>query len=112
MKKDNTVFSTDEVLELLSFEIPISPMAKIIIDKKTGVVVMGSEVRINPTFISLPQLNLDLGGQDSGRNGGNFTDAGTLMQELNRLGVSTEGIAAVFSALKKSGAINAELIFQ
>lgn len=112
-KKNGERFTSEEIVELLNTEVDINPIAKIIFDQKTGVVIVGADVKINQSHISLPSATLSLGSpQDSERLGKDYANVSDLMTALNSINASIDEIVSIFTALKRSGALNAEIIFQ
>ncbi len=119
--------------------VPVEPdaVARVVVDERTGTVVMGQEVRIRPVAISHGNLTVQVrpylevsqpaplsAGQTVAREGAEVTvteeEARVLMLEpgeslaslvraLNALGVSPRDLVAIFQALKAAGALQAEL---
>lgn len=101
--------------QLFNEVIPISPSAKIVIDKNSGIVVVANNVKIDSAFISLPGLSIEVEGEDKIQANNVINNNATiqeLAQEFNAIGLSPEKIVSIFIALKKSGAINADIITQ
>ena len=112
-KRNEERFTSEEIVELLNSEVNINPIAKIIFDQKTGVVIVGADVKINQSHISLPSATLSLGNPtDNERLGKDYANVSDLMAALNSINASIDEIVSIFTALKKSGALNAEIIFQ
>lgn len=124
--------------ELESIEVATDYTAKVVLNERTGTVVAGSNVRIQPVTISHGGLNIAVRSypvvsQPGAFSGGesiffnnmvpyaaeDSTSAVALegasnVQEvaaaLNTLKVSPQDIIAIFQALKESGALTAELV--
>jgi flagellar P-ring protein precursor FlgI len=121
-------------VELLSFienlEITPDHTAKVVLDERSGTVVMGGSVRISPIAISqnglniqvkLPTLNVE-GTQDElteGRilassvfmlKGG--TDLKEVVDGFNKIGASSKDLIEVLKAVKTAGALHAELVIR
>ena len=128
----------DLVAALEQIDIQPDTAAKIIIDERTGTVVMGENVRISSVAIAHGNLSVQIkerkdvsqplpfsqGGQtvvtnDSQVNvseeGGKLVlmsggaNLGDVVKALNAIGVSPRDLIAVFQAIKASGALQAEL---
>lgn len=113
--------------------------ARVVIDERTGTIVIGSEVRISTVAVThgsitvrvteTPVISQPLPFSD-GRTvvesdtavdvveePGNFSivhgsDLHTLVNGLNRMGLKPPGIIAIIQAMKSAGALHAELIVQ
>lgn len=124
--------------ENVDFE--LSTAAKVILNEKTGTLVSGSDVRISEVAVSHGNvvINIDMEEQVSQPNAlsagrttsvtqekvqmaqeeqmpkvkvlPSVTSAGELAQALNTLGVAPRDIISIFQAIKKAGALHAELI--
>ncbi len=116
-------------------ELPIRPdsNARVVINERTGTVVMGAQVRIAPVVVSHGSLKVQVGtvenagpfGGDGGLFGefmgsepafGNTTVLGgspsvqELVDALNAVGASPRDIIAILQAVKAAGALFGELI--
>ncbi|MBN8218192.1 MAG: flagellar basal body P-ring protein FlgI [Spirochaetes bacterium] len=101
--------------DVLNLPVSVESAATIVIDKATGVVVGGQDVRVDTSFISLPGLKIAVkegqGAQFSGVFKGTAT-VNDLAGEFNGLGIKPADMISIFLALKKAGALNAEIIVQ
>ncbi len=113
--------------------------ARVVVDERTGTVVIGQDVRISRVAIShgaltvriteMPQVVQPLPFSDGETAVEPFTaiqadqpdarvavldgpDLQTLVQGLNRLGVKPDGIIAILQGIKSAGALQAELVLQ
>lgn len=128
----------DFLAELESIEVTTDYTAKVVLNERTGTVVAGSSVKIQPVTISHGGLNIAIRSYPVISQPGAFSsgesiffnnmvpyaqqdttnvvalDAASNVQEvaaaLNRLKVSPKDIIAIFQALKESGALTAELV--
>ncbi len=123
-------FSMVEFLAIVQ-EIPINYSAKnkIIVDEKSGTIVSGVDIIVHPIVVTsqditlkitkeplnnsknaqdLDSMSLDAAHNTLSSNGKNITIAG-VMKALQKIGVSAKGIVSILQALKKSGAISAEM---
>jgi len=121
-------------VELVSFienlEITPDHTAKVVLDERSGTVVMGGSVRISPIAISqnglniqvkLPTLNVEgtQGELTEGRilassvfmlKGG--TDLKEVVDGFNKIGASSKDLIEVLKAVKTAGALHAELVIR
>jgi len=124
-----TYIDGDRIIEFLSIieQIDIEPdiAAKVVINERTGTVVVGRDVRVLPVAISHGDLTIQIRPSQpvpgtpppppaagsvvvlSEREGGNIGD---LAEALNALQVAPKDIISIFQALKQVGALKAELI--
>ncbi len=125
-----------------SLEISPDAPARVVINERTGTVIMGRRVRIAPVAIAHSSLHITIkesaevsqpppfsqGGEtvavpettiviEEPENrvlvelpGGEGVELGELVLALNALGVSPRDLMAVFEALKRAGALQAELV--
>lgn len=128
----------DFLAELESIEVTTDYTAKVVLNERTGTVVAGSSVKIQPVTISHGGLNIAIRSYPVVSQPGAFSggesiffnnmvpyaqqdtanvvalEAASNVQEvaaaLNRLKVSPKDIIAIFQALKESGALTAELV--
>jgi len=107
---------TVELLALLeNIEINIDTKAKVVLNERTGTVVMGSKITISPVSISHGDLSIEIKGKDKKDskqeniieiNGSKVSD---LINVLNALGVRPKDLTAIFQTLKRVGALQADL---
>ncbi len=124
-----TYIDGDRIIEFLSIieQIDIEPdvAAKVVINERTGTVVVGRDVKILPVAISHGDLTIQIRPSPpvpgapppppvtgsvvvlSEREGGNIGD---LAEALNALQVTPKDIISIFQALKEVGALKAELV--
>ncbi|TPH48543.1 flagellar basal body P-ring protein FlgI [Helicobacter pylori] len=113
-------------------EIPINYSAKnkIIVDEKSGTIVSGVDIIVHPIVVTSQDItlkitkeplndskntqdldnsmSLDTAHNTLSSNGKSITIAG-VVKALQKIGVSAKGMVSILQALKKSGAINAEM---
>jgi flagellar P-ring protein precursor FlgI len=99
--------------------------AKVVLNERTGTVVMGDKVSISPVAISQGDLSIQVKGQttkdhivelkpgeradrDRGLQNGNAT-VSDLVKLLNTLGVQPKDMTAIFQTIKATGALQADL---
>lgn len=87
--------------------------AKVILNEKTGTVVIGEAVRIDPVAVSHGELTIEVAGGAKGQKDRTGLISGSNIKEivkaLNALGAKPQDMTAIFQALKASGALHAEL---
>ncbi len=123
-------------------DLPIRPdtAARVVIDEKTGTVVIGQDVQISTVAVTHGNLTVRIteapnvsqpapfspNGEtvvtsdttvDARQEGGNFAyvqgaNLETVVRGLNRLGLKPTGIIAILQAIKSSGALQADLVVQ
>ena len=113
--------------------------ARVVIDERTGTIVIGSDVRISRVAISHGTLTVRITEMprivqpepfskgetavepftaiEAGQPGGQVAlldgpDLQTLVSGLNRLGVKPDGIIAILQGIKSAGALQADLVLQ
>ena len=87
--------------------------AVVIIDKKTGVIVTGSDVIIQECTVSTPSAEVRVGSAGSGKKNNIAVESktvGELVSLLNQAELKTDEIIALLEAIQKIGAMNAKLI--
>ncbi|MEN8258381.1 MAG: flagellar basal body P-ring protein FlgI [Thermodesulfobacteriota bacterium] len=113
---------------LESLDITPDNQAKIIIDERTGTVVMGENVTINEVAVAHGNLSVQVNpapgqrpSQEENRNItardkenmlvqlDNGVTLGEVVRALNSVGVTTRDLIAIFQTMKASGAIKADL---
>jgi flagellar P-ring protein precursor FlgI len=125
------------VAKLESLEVTPDTIAKVVLDERTGTVVMGENVRISTVAISHGNLSIQIREQPSVSqplpfSGGQTTvvpdtqitteeeqrrlivvqggaTIGELVRALNAMGVSPRDLIAIFQAIKAAGALHAAL---
>ncbi|RCL02536.1 MAG: flagellar P-ring protein precursor FlgI [Candidatus Tokpelaia sp. JSC188] len=128
------------IAEIEGLPIPTDEIARVVVDERTGTVVIGEKVRVSRVAISHGSLTVRVTENpyasqpnpfsESGRTvilpqteikanedmasiaivGG--TDLDNLIKGLNQIGVKPSGIIAILQAIKTAGALHAELVVQ
>jgi len=100
--------------------IPDGP-ARVILDERTGTVVMGENIRIGKIALSHGNLSLQVSGPESAgkEQTGKIGDTvvrfpegaslGEIVRALNSIGVNPRDMIAIFQSIKAAGALQAEL---
>lgn len=133
------ISSTRFIADLGDLTIKPEQSAKVVIDERTGTVVIGNDVQISTVAVTqgnltvriteMPQVSQPApfsDGQtvvtsdtmvDAQQEGGNFAyvsgaNLETVVRGLNRLGLKPTGIIAILQAIKTAGALQADLVVQ
>lgn len=90
--------------------------AKVVVNSKTGTVVIGAGVTISTCAISHAGISLQVGpSKNSGKTGLHFiggSSLGDIVDALNSLGVAPSDLASIFRMLKNAGSLHGELEVQ
>jgi flagellar P-ring protein precursor FlgI len=101
--------------------------ARIVINERSGAIVMGGDVRVDPVAVSRGGMDLIVSGaqypngiylntaeKDKKDSMQAFSGASVqeIMDALNAMGAGIRDVIAIFEALRDSGALHAELIVQ
>lgn len=93
--------------------------AKVVVNEKTGTVVIGSGVKISKVAISHGDLSLKVGGSEV--QGGKKSEGekvfivdesanvGDIVRAINRLGVAPKDLITILQSIKAAGALQADL---
>ncbi|HSQ42058.1 MAG TPA: flagellar basal body P-ring protein FlgI, partial [Fibrobacteraceae bacterium] len=130
----------DMIAKTENVEFNTSTVARVVLNEKTGTLVAGADVRISEVAVAHGSIVINVDAKDSvsqpspqsqGRSASVIneqvsmnaverppevkvlpavTNAGELAQALNSLGVAPRDIISIFQAIKRAGALQAELI--
>ncbi len=101
-----------------NIEINPDQKARVVINEKTGTIVIGEKVRISKIGISHGNINLKIidektkkpvASEDKLTLLESSTSVGDLVQALNRLGVSPKDLISILHSIKSAGALQGEL---
>ncbi|MFN8847437.1 MAG: flagellar basal body P-ring protein FlgI, partial [Bdellovibrionales bacterium] len=102
-----------------SIEINPDGRAVVIVNEKTGTVVIGDRVRISKVAVSHGNLSVKVGGaapQAGSANSGDHVatldsgaNVGELVQSLNKLGITPKDLITLLQSIKAAGALHGEL---
>lgn len=131
LAKPDDMSSVEFMARVLEQNIDFVPENKVIIDERTGTVVAGVDVEVEPILITHKDITIkiapnnqtasaqnefdmkDGGVIDTNSNtlriSGGKTTVANVARMLNKLGASPTDIIAIMQNLKRAGAINAEL---
>lgn len=89
--------------------------AKVIVNEKTGTVVIGHGVKISSVAISHGDLTVKVGSGDKKKDGETImvmddsASVGDIVKAMNRLGVSPKDLITILQSIKAAGALQGEL---
>jgi flagellar P-ring protein FlgI len=106
--------NTVELLATLeNVSVNVDSRAKVVLNERTGTVVMGEHISISPVAIAHGDLTVEIkdGAKKPGRvlqfsSGASVSD---LVKALNLLGVQPKDLTAIFQTLKEVGALQADV---
>ena len=129
--------SVELISRIENLEIVPDSIAKVVIDERTGTIVMGQHVRISPIAVSHGNLSLEIKGAESqpqqptGQEAEKAQKAPLILPEtagivlfkgevdlkevvdgLNKIGASSSDLVQVLKIIKASGALHAELVIR
>ncbi|HAG90882.1 MAG TPA: flagellar biosynthesis protein FlgA, partial [Bdellovibrionales bacterium] len=91
--------------------------ARVVVNEKTGTVVIGHQVKVSEVALSHGDLSLKVEGAESGKNDKGerlvhlkeSANVGDLVDAMNKLGVSPKDLIAILQSIKAAGALHGEL---
>lgn len=102
-----------------AIEINPDQRARVLINEKTGTIVIGEKVKISRVGLSHGSLTLNVTEDKSKKGKGSVDDkvtvldtganVGELVQALNKLGVSPKDLISILQSVKAAGALHGEL---
>jgi len=108
-----------ELLALLeNIQVDVDSRAKVVLNERTGTIVMGERIGISPVALAHGELSIevkDSSGKETGKSdrvmelkatGNSVAD---LVKALNAIGVAPKDLTAIFQSLKEVGALQGEL---
>lgn len=125
--------------EIGALQVTVDVPAKVVIDERTGTIVIGKDVQISTVAVAhgnvvvrvtetprasqpqpfstgktvvLPETAIDINERGGALHLVGGTRLNTLVSGLNRIGLKPNGIIAILQALKSAGALQAELVVQ
>lgn len=101
------------ISEMEGLTVTVDQKAKVVLNERTGTVVMGSEVLVDKVAISHGDLSIKVGdkGAKDGKSvvGIERVTIGELVETMNALGVKPADLVGVLQALHAAGAMHADL---
>ncbi|MCW1359894.1 flagellar basal body P-ring protein FlgI [Campylobacter sp. US33a] len=131
LKKPEDLSAVEFMARVLEQDIAYTPESKVIIDERTGTVIAGVDIEVEPVLITHKDITIKVDpniatldatqGMDM-KDGGMIDPASNMLRintpkttvaniarMLNKLGATPNDIIAIMENLKRAGAINAEL---
>jgi len=139
LTRPKNISTTRFIAEIEALAIPTDEIARVVVDERTGTVVIGEKVRVSRVAIAhgslnvrvnenpqvsqpdpfsegetvvVPRTNVEAKEQDAKIAIVGGTDLDSLVKGLNQIGVKPSGIIAILQAIKAAGALHAELVVQ
>jgi flagellar P-ring protein precursor FlgI len=116
------------IAQIENIELVPDQSSKIVINSKTGTIIVGERVRLFPVAITHGGLSIKISNEDGGvfnnqtgesititneKNSFSYIPASTtlsnLVDSLNQIGASPKDLVSIFQALKESGALKCDL---
>lgn len=109
--------SVEFMAAIENINVNVDTKAKVVLNERTGTVVMGEKITIMPVAIAHGDLTIQVGGGGaaSASKGGHVAElkssssVSDLVKALNTLGVQPKDLTSIFQTLKSMGALQAEL---
>jgi flagellar P-ring protein FlgI len=107
--------AVDLIATLENVNVNVDSRARVVLNERTGTIVMGEHIMISPVAISHADLAIEVKGAPKGtkpdrvmelKTGASVAD---LVKVLNALGVQPKDLTAIFQTLKTVGALQADL---
>ncbi len=106
----------DFISQLEGMEITVDQMAKVVVNERTGTVILGGEVKVSPIAIAHKSMMIQVGNQlnqtgapESMVEMKNGSTVSELVNTLNLMGIKTSDLIAILQEIKNSGALQAHL---
>ncbi|SME87831.1 flagellar P-ring protein precursor FlgI [Pseudobacteriovorax antillogorgiicola] len=105
----------DKIVEFISqlerLSVEVDQKAIVVLNERTGTVVMGAEVKISPIVLSHKGLSIEVG---EGQGAETMVElkgstVGDLVKSLNAMGVQPSDLVSILQSIHASGALRAEL---
>lgn len=107
--------NTVELMAALeNISVNVDSRAKVILNERTGTIVMGDKISITPVAIAHGELSIEVKGDKKAKGERiieikNQTSVADLVKALNTLGVQPKDLTAIFQSLREAGALQADL---
>lgn len=109
------------VSKIEQIKVKTDQKAVVVLNERTGTVVLGNDITINPATIAHGDLSITVKTEKTDTKEGeeykksmvsiNGANVGSLVEALNQLGVKPLDLVGIIQALHKAGAINGDLEF-
>ena len=111
--KDKVV---DFISELGKIEIVPETICRVVVDSKTGTIIMGGDIKLSSVAISHGNLTVTVKSGEGEEKKESFltieesADVKGIVEGLNSIGATVQETIAILQALKSAGALHAQLI--
>jgi len=105
----------ERVIDQIFSLVPAHNGMILILDERTGTVVMGENIKLGKIALSHGNLSIKVSGEAAAGDQGSLlaiehgTSLGEVVRALNSIGVTPRDMVAIFQSIKASGALQAEL---
>ena len=107
-----------ELIALLeNLEVQVASASRVVLNERTGTVIMGAHVHLAPVAIAHGDLSISIAGAPKGKSdrvmelsGPEDASVAQLVKGLNALGVQPKDLTAIFQALKEAGVLEVDII--
>ncbi len=104
---------TSFIAEIEALTVETDQKAMVIVNERTGTIVMGGDVKISEVVVSHNGLSIEVGSGKTAKRQSvvpvQGTTIGDLVKSLNQMGVKPEDLVSILQSLHASGALKAEL---
>ncbi len=106
-----------ELLAIIeSLDVDPDTKARVVVNEKTGTVIIGDGVQISKVAISHGDLTINVGGDKKRKGEGDAVvmmndgaQVGDIVKAMNKLGVSPKDLITILQSIKAAGALQADL---
>lgn len=104
------------IATLENFDVVQDIKSKVVINERTGTIVVGGDVLLKNTAISHGNLTIEVGDKEGGTPGSvhlinKNSSLNDLVKALNALGATPEDLISIFQTLKKNGTLVGDIEF-
>jgi flagellar P-ring protein precursor FlgI len=104
---------TSFIAEIEGLTVEPDQKAVVIVNERTGTVVMGGDVKISDVVVSHNGLSIEVGSGKSSKKESvvpvQGTTIGDLVKSLNQMGVKPEDLVSILQSIHASGALKADI---
>ena len=106
--------SVELMANLENINVNVDSRARVVLNERTGTIVMGERIQISPVAIAHGDLAIQVNGAPKGTPSQRVSElksanVSDLVKMLNTLGVQPKDLTAIFQTLKEVGALQADL---
>lgn len=107
--------NVDLMARLENLDVNVDQRARVVLNERTGTIVLGEQVGISPVAISHGDLSIKVGEDKKNQTQERFislkksSNVSDLIKALNSLGVQPRDMTAILQTLRQAGALQADL---